>query len=145
MDAPAKPVPLVSPWARPFWDATREHRLIIQQCGDCKAHVFYPRIVCPSCGEDALGWVEASGRGTVYSFTVVHNNAPSAFAPDTPFVIAVIRLEEGVQMLSNVVDYDPDELVCDMPVEVAFEKRTDEFTMPVFRPVGASGGDAPDA
>jgi uncharacterized OB-fold protein len=79
--------------------------------------------------------VEASGKGTLYSFTVVENNAPSAFMKDIPFVVALIRLEEGVQMLSNVVDCDFSELRCDMPVEVLFEKLNEEFTLPKFRPV----------
>jgi len=129
-----KPVPVVNTWAQPFWDATREHRLIIQKCGGCGRHVFYPRIACPHCAADRLEWVEASGKGTVYSFTVVEANAPSAFLADMPFVIAVIRLEEGVQMLSNVTGCDPDEVTCDMPVEVTFEKLDDTFTLPKFKP-----------
>ena len=135
MEALSKPVPVVSPWAKPFWDAAREHRLVIQRCDACHNNIFYPRIACPHCGADEPGWVDASGKGTIYSYTVVENNAPSTFAPDMPFVIAVIKLDEGVQMLSNVVECDPYEVTCDMPVEVTFERRDDEFTMPVFRPV----------
>ena len=76
-----------------------------------------------------------AGRGRVYSYTVVENNAPSAFLADMPFVVAVIRLDEGVQMLSNVVGCDPHTVECDMPVEVCFERLDDEFTLPKFRPV----------
>jgi len=130
-----KPVPVVNTWARPFWDAAREERLIIQKCNECGKHVFYPRIACPHCSADSLVWVEASGRGTVYSCTVVEANAPSAFLADMPFVVAVIKLEEGVQMLSNVIGCDPYDVECDMPVEVAFEKLNDEFTLPKFKPV----------
>jgi len=137
MEQKPKPVPVVNPWARPFWEAAREERLIIQQCADCKKHIFYPRIACPDCFSDNVVWVEASGRGTIYTFTVVENNAPSAFIGDIPYVVAVIRLEEGVQMLSNVVDCDPYSLRCDMPVEVVFEKLNDEFTLPKFKPVQA--------
>lgn len=133
---PNKPVPVVNTWARPFWDAAREGRLLIQRCGACGEHVFYPRIACPHCAADSLEWVEASGRGAVYSYTVVENNAPSAFIPDMPYVIAVIRLEEGVQMLSNIVECDPQTVACDMPVEVCFERLDDEFTLPKFRPAG---------
>ncbi len=135
MEIPQKPVPVVNPWAKPFWEATREGKLIIQKCDDCQAHVFYPRTACPHCFSDNLGWVEASGRGTIYSFTVVENNAPSAFLGDMPFVIAMIDLEEGVRMLSNIVDCEPETLQCDMPVEVTFEKLNDEFTLPKFRPL----------
>ncbi|MFQ5547760.1 MAG: Zn-ribbon domain-containing OB-fold protein [Woeseia sp.] len=136
--APApKPLPVVNTWAQPFWDAAREERLIIQKCSECSRHVFYPRIACPHCSADSLDWVEASGKGTVYSCTVVEANAPSAFLADMPFVVAVIRLQEGVQMLSNVVGCDPYEVACDMPVEVAFERLNDEFTLPKFKPVTA--------
>ncbi len=131
---PPKPVPVVNTWAQPFWDAAREERLIIQKCSKCGKHVFYPRIACPHCSANSLEWVEASGKGTVYSYTVVEANAPSAFQGDMPFVIAVIRLEEGVQMLSNVIGCDPYEVVCDMPVVVAFETLNDAFTLPKFRP-----------
>lgn len=131
---PAKPQPVVNPWARPFWDAAKEGRLAIQRCGDCGKPVFYPRRACPHCFSENLGWMDASGRGTVYSYTVVRNNAPSAFIGDVPYVVAVIRLAEGVQLLSNIVGCDPDEVRCDMPVEVVFERLNDEFTLPKFRP-----------
>lgn len=131
----AKPVPVVQPWARPFWDAARQLKLVLQHCDACGRTIHYPRAACPHCGADDLGWLEACGRGTIYSYTVVEANAPSAFAGDVPYVVAVIRLEEGVQMLSNIVDCDPGELRCDMPVEVTFEKLDDEFTLPKFRPV----------
>ncbi len=131
---PAKPVPVVAPWARPFWSAAKERRLLLQYCNACNKFIFYPRIACPHCSSEDLGWRAASGRGTVYSYTVVENNAPSAFIVDMPYVVAVIRLEEGVQMLSNVVGCDPANLRCDMPVIVTFDTLNDDFTLPKFRP-----------
>lgn len=136
MSATKKPMPVVATWARPFWDAAREEKLRIQKCNDCSKFVFYPRIVCPHCFSDSLGWVDASGKGTVYSYTVVENNAPSFFQEDMPFVVAIIRLEEGVQMMSNIVGCDPYSVSCDMPVEVTFDKVSEEFTLPKFRPAG---------
>lgn len=129
-----KPVPVVNPWGQPFWDGAREGRLLIQHCQDCHRHVFYPRVACPHCSSERLEWVEASGKGKVYSFTVVYNNAPSAFIPDVPYVVAVIELAEGVRMLSNIVQCDIDALRCEMPVQVTFEQLNDEFTLPKFRP-----------
>jgi uncharacterized protein len=134
METPKKPAPVVNPWAKPFWDACREKRLMLQKCKECEKHVFYPRIACPHCFSDHLDWVEASGRGTIYTYSVVVSNAPSAFIKDMPYVIAVIRLEEGVQMLSNIVGCDPQEVRCDMPVEVTFEKLDEQFTLPKFKP-----------
>lgn len=131
---PAKPVPVVQPWAQPFWAAAREHQLLLQHCQDCDKSIHYPRVACPHCASERLDWRAASGRGTIYSYTVVINNAPSAFLADMPYVVAVIELAEGVRMLSNVIDCDPQALRCDMPVEVVFEKLNDEFTLPKFRP-----------
>jgi uncharacterized OB-fold protein len=135
MEIPKKPAPVVNPWAKPFWEACREKRLMIQKCKECGKQVFYPRIACPHCFSDNLDWVEASGKGTVYTYSVVMSNAPSAFIKDMPYVIAVIRLEEGVQMLSNVVECKPDDVRCDMPVEVIFEKLDEQFTLPKFKPI----------
>jgi uncharacterized OB-fold protein len=140
MDAGAHtPVPVVQPWARRFWDAAREHRLELQHCDACQRWIFYPRLACPHCGADEPGWRQASGRGSIYSFTVVRANAPSAFTRSLPYVVAVIRLAEGVQLLSNIVQCDPATLVCDQPVEVVFEKLNEEFTLPRFRPVSSAG------
>ena len=98
-------------------------------------YIFYPRISCPHCFSENVEWVEASGKGTVYSFTVVRNNPPSAFITDLPYVVAIVKLAEGVQMLTNIVGCDPEEVRCDMPVQVTFEKLDDEFTLPKFAPV----------
>jgi len=138
VQAKPKPVPVISSWAKPFWDAAKEGKLLYQRCKDCNTNVFYPRIACTNCFSDNLEWVESSGKGTVYTYTVVESNPPSAFIQDLPFVIAIIKLEEeGVQMLSNIVDCDPHEVECDMPVEVVFEKLNDEITLPKFKPIKA--------
>jgi uncharacterized protein len=134
-----KPEPVVQPWAQPYWDAARSNRFVLQHCNSCDKVIHYPRIACPHCGGDDLGWREATGKGTIYSFTVVESNAPSAFIPDIPYVVAVIRLEEGVQMLSNVVDCDPHSLRCDQPVEVTFRVLNERFTLPCFRPSATDG------
>ena len=137
MEAPQKPVPVVNPCARPFWEATRQGRLMLPHCLDCQAVFFYPRLFCPECHSDQLDWVQASGRGTLYSYTVVQSNSPSPFLADIPYVVAIVKLEEGVQMCTNIVDGPPDELKCDMPVEVVFEPLNDEFTLPKFKPVSS--------
>lgn len=135
MSISIKPTPIVNDWARPFWEAANQEKLVIQRCKDCGEYIFYPRIACPYCFSDNIEWVEASGKGTVYSYTVVENNAPSAFINDIPYVVAVVRLEEGVQMLSNIVGCEPCDVRCDMAVNVTFEKLDDEFTLPKFKPV----------
>jgi hypothetical protein len=132
------PMPPMTPWSAPYWDAARQEKLIIQRCTACGEHVFYPRRVCPHCFEDSLDWVEASGRGQVYTFSVVQNNAPSAFVDQMPFVIAVVILEEGVRLMSNIVECDPDHVHCGMAVEVTFRPISDEVTLPVFQPAAGS-------
>ena len=121
--------------ARRFWEAAREHRLELQFCEGCQRWIHYPRLACPHCGRDEPGWRQASGKGTIYSFTVVHANPPSAFLGDLPYVVAVIHLAEGVRLLSNVVQCDPSTLACEQPVEVVFERLDDQLTLPRFRPV----------
>lgn len=139
METTTKPAPQVNPVARPFWDAAREGRLVVQKCEGCEELIFYPRQLCPHCHSLDLGWVEVSGRGSVYSYTVVRSNSPSYFQPDIPYVTAIIHLDEGVRMLSNVVGCDPEQVRCDMPVKVVFEKFNDEFTLPKFTPIEAGG------
>ncbi|MBI9091624.1 MAG: Zn-ribbon domain-containing OB-fold protein [Desulfobacterium sp.] len=130
-----KPVPVVNPWAKPFWDAANKEKLVFQHCKGCDKNIFYPRIACPECFSDDLEWIEASGKGRVYTYTVVESNAPSAFVGDMPYVIAIVKLEEGVQFLSNIVGCDPHSVVCEMPVEVVFERLNDAFTLPKFTPM----------
>ena len=129
-----KPIPIVSPWAKPFWDATAICILKIQKCSKCDMNIFYPRLYCPSCGSKEIEWIEALGTGNVYSFTVVENNAPSAFIVDMPYVVAVVELDEGIRMLTNIINCNLEQLTCDMRVKVVFERLNDEFTLPKFEP-----------
>ena len=129
-----KPIPIVSPWAKPFWDATAIGILKIQKCSKCDMNIFYPRLYCPSCGSKEIEWIEALGTGNVYSFTVVENNAPSAFIVDMPYVVAVVEMDEGIRMLTNIINCNLEQLTCDMRVKVVFERLNDEFTLPKFEP-----------
>ena len=126
--------PPVDSWTIPYWEAAKQHKLLLQYCPDCAKHVFYPRLYCPHCDSDRLEWVEACGRGKVYSYTVVRNNAPSTFSADMPYVIAVVKLEEGVQMMTNIVGCSPEDVRIEMPVQVVFEKHSEEITLPKFKP-----------
>ena len=128
----SKPVP--TPETRHFWDGTRERRLLLQQCQSCSHTYFPPRPFCPRCSERRVKVVPASGRATLYSYVISHRPAPG-FEP--PFSIAVVTLEEGPRMMTNVVGcpQTPQALVLDMPLEVVFEKLDDDITLPLFRPV----------
>lgn len=129
-----KPIPPIAPWSKPYWDAANDHKLLIQYCPTCEKHIFYPRLVCPFCFNEEIVWVEASGKGKVYAFSVVQNNAPSPFIEDMPYVIAIVHLDEGVPMMTNIVGCEPESVHSEMPVEVTFEKLTDHITLPKFKP-----------
>ncbi len=129
----AKPLPAPSPWSKPFWDGCRNGKLLIQRCGECGRHIFYPKLFCPFCLSRDVQWVESTGRGKIYSYTVVCAYQPTPFSADVPYVVAIIDLDEGVRMMSNVIGCAPEEVRCDLPVQVVFEKVTDDFTLPKFR------------
>lgn len=127
------PVPVPTPVTQPFWDATKQHRLLLQKCAN--GHVFYyARTHCPECLSNDVSWVEASGRGKLYSYTVARRPQSPEFAEDVPYIIAAVTLAEGPRMTSLLVDADPDNVAIDGPVEVAWDDL-DELSMPYFRPV----------
>lgn len=132
-----RPLPDVSERMRPFWDAAREGRLVIQACARCSARHFPAAETCDGCLRgDALGWVAASGRGTVFSYVVMHQVYDPAFAAAAPYAVLDVKLEEGPRMISGIVGCDPAELRVGMPVAIEFETRG-ELNLPLFRPVRA--------
>lgn len=126
------PLPRPTPLSRPFWEGCRDGVLRVQRCADCGEHVFIPQPLCTRCQSDALAWVESAGRGTLYSFTTVHRPPHPAF--EVPYVVAIVTLDEGFHVLSNLVDCAPGDLRIGMPLEVTFRRASDEITLPVFRP-----------
>lgn len=134
MEAYEKPVPEPDHVTRPFWEAARQNRLLIQRCPNCGAHQFFPQAHCRGCLSDRLEWVESKGKGTLYSFTVIHRPPASAFEKDVPYTVALIDLDEGCRMLSNIVEVSPEAVRIGMPVEVLFEEITPEISLPKFRP-----------
>lgn len=129
-----KPIPMPDQDTQPYWEAAKRHELLLQRCLDCGQYRFYPRIVCPQCMSDKTEWVKASGRGEVYSFTITYRPPSPAFAADVPYVVAIIELQEGVRMMSNIVGCDPHEVKIGMPVEVVFEDISEDIALPKFRP-----------
>lgn len=125
-------VPRPSPETQPFWDGTAVGELRIQSCLDCERPFFYPRTSCPRCGGQSLEWIVCSGRARLYSFVISARPAPGF---DPPTVIAVVELEEGPRMMTNVVGVDPvpESLPLDLPLQVAFEQRGD-LAIAVFEP-----------
>ena len=129
-----KPVPYPSPETQPFWDGCKRHELTLPYCTKCAAFFFYPRQFCPKCFSWEIEWRQASGRATLYTYAIQYRPQAPGFQP--PYVTAIVQLEEGPRMMTNLVgiDPDPEQIRCDMPLEVVFEDISDEISLPKFRP-----------
>jgi uncharacterized OB-fold protein len=132
-----KPIPVPSQESQPYWDGLRDKKLTMPRCDDCKHHWFPPSLLCPKCNSPKWSWTKVSGRGRIFSYVVYHRVYHPAFAGEVPYAVAVIELDEGPRMYSNVIGVPPEQLSCDMKVEVAYEPITDDITLPKFRPVAA--------
>ncbi len=135
VDAAVKHLPRPTPETEAWWEGCRKHELLLQRCVDCSEFQFYPRIVCTTCSGDKLEWVKAGGQGTILTFTIVRRPVSEAYAADVPYVVALIKLDEGPTMMSNVVQCDPETLQIGDPVQVVFEDWSKEISIPQFRPV----------
>ena len=130
------PAPIVVPATKPYWDATAEGRLVLSRCAACQTLIWYPRAFCPACGSTTVNWVEASGRGTIYSFTI--NRMGRADLPEYrgagPIVLAYVELEEGPRIMTNIVECDPESIRIGQAVEVVFHDTGQGSALPRFRP-----------
>jgi uncharacterized OB-fold protein len=134
MTAVAKPLPPLTTEMAPFWEAARRHTLVVQRCRDCGAHRFPARDICSRCLSRQAEWVPVSGRGTIFSYAIMHQVYHPAFAAEVPYAVVVVELEEGARLVSNVVGCAAGELKIGLPVEVVFEDVTAEVTLPKFKP-----------
>ena len=134
MAAPRFDLPTIEDDTRPFWDAASEGRLLIQRCTACGEWQYYPRPFCKRCWSEDVEWAEASGRATLYTFSVVRRNDLPPFGERVPDVPAIVDLEEGPRMMTEVVDADPDQLEIGTALVVDFADVDEELKRPVFRP-----------
>ena len=128
-----RPLPETDGLASTYWKAASEGRLLLQRCTGCGKHQHYARPLCVACGCRDLTWIASSGRGHVWSYTTVHRGPYDDLA--TPYVVALVRLQEGVVVLTHVVLVDPADVRCDMAVELTFQPLREGVQLPVFRPV----------
>ncbi len=120
--------------AQPYWDALCERRLVIQQCESCGKHRHYPQPMCPHCHSLRVQWTQASGKGSIHSWTVTHSTKLAGFTDKVPYTIATIDLEEGVRMAAPL-RHDPGlALHIGLPVELIFEEPRDDLVLPAFVP-----------
>lgn len=128
-------IPPSSELTAPYWEAARQERLVLQKCNECSHTLFPPGANCPECTATDLAWTEVSGRGTIYTFTIARRPPHPILAPLCPLAIAVVELDEGPRLMTNVVGCDPEDVEIGMGVQVAFEAIDDsDVVLPVFRP-----------
>jgi uncharacterized OB-fold protein len=130
-----KPIPMPDNVTATFWDAAKERKLLLQQCADCGERQFLPQSCCRGCLSENVDWIETSGMGKIYTFTIVHRPPSAVFREDAPYAVALVELDEGVRMMSNIVGIEPDAVRVDMRVEVVFDDITPSITLPRFRPI----------
>lgn len=131
-----RPLPDPTPETRHFWEGTRAGELRLQRCDDCRHTYFPPRPFCPKCASRKVSVFKASGQAKLHSYVIHHRPVPG-FTP--PYAIAVVELAEGPRMMTNIIGcpQTPEALQLDMPLQVAFEKQSDDITLPMFKPAGA--------
>jgi uncharacterized OB-fold protein len=128
-----RPLPQPTAETAEYWTAAKSGRLVIQRCTACARHQFYPRPFCTACLSDELEWVEASGCGQIYTYTICHIPANPAMAEQVPYAMAVVDLPEGVRMLTQIVDSDLGQVCIGAAVQVVFESVSDDITLPQFK------------
>jgi len=136
MGAPRFDLPTPDRETHPYWEACRDGRLLIKRCGACGRAHFYPRPFCPHCWSTGVEWEEASGRATLYTYSIVRRNDLPPWPERLPYVAAIVDLEEGPRMMTNVVDCAADGLHIGMDLEVTFRDEPQHYSVPVFRPAG---------
>lgn len=128
-------IPPTTALTAPYWEAAARGELVIQTCRSCGFRPFPPRAHCPACGASELTWQPVSGKGSVYTYTVARRAPHPVFAEQCPMVIAVVELEEGPRLMTNVIGCDPAEVSVGMAVQVDFDPIDDsDLMLPVFRP-----------
>ena len=129
-----KPLPSIVGETKPYWDSCRRGELVIQICDSCDEYQFYPRGICAHCWSNEIKWIRSNGKGTVWSYTITYQNRTLGFAQDVPYVLALVQLDEGVKMFTNIVECDPNSVTIGMPVEVTFVQANNQISVPYFKP-----------
>ena len=127
-------MPSIEQETKPFWDGCKRRELLLQRCTSCTNFQYYPRGCCANCYSFDLEWVKSAGKGTVYTYTLTYRTSDPTFRGRTPYALAYVELDEGVRMLTNIVECDPQSVKIGMPVEVTFEDVSPEIAIPVFKP-----------
>ena len=131
-----KPLPEFRPETKPYWDACKRHEFVLPKCKSCGKIFFYPRALCPVCMCQDLEWIKASGKAKVWTYAIHYMGPTPAYKGEPPYVIAMVDLQEGAKMMTNIVNCKPEDVRIGMDVEVVFDDVTPEVTLPKFKPAG---------
>jgi uncharacterized OB-fold protein len=134
--AVARPLPTPDHESAEFWRRVAAHRMALQRCRGCGTFRFYPRALCPECLAAETEWVEVTGQGTVYAFTVCYRPAVEAFAAMTPYIVALVDLDEGVRVLTNLVDCPPAAARVGLRVSLVYQDVAEGLALYAVRPAG---------
>lgn len=129
-----KPLPHPTELTQPFWDGVRAEKLLIQKCSSCGLLRHTPKLWCPECLSDDYTWAQMSGNGEVYSYTIMHRAPATSFQTEIPYAVALVELDEGVKMISNLISCPIEDVKIGMPVKVTYERANDEITLFKFAP-----------
>lgn len=129
-----KLLPTVTGETKPFWDACKEGKLLLQRCRACGEHQHYYRGFCAHCWSRDVEDVVSSGRGTVWSYTVTYQNRTPGYKEEVPYVVALVALEGGAKMFTNIVNCDPEQVRVGMPVRLTFAEAENGTRVPLFEP-----------
>lgn len=132
-----RPQPDPTPETKGYWEAAKNHELAIQRCVECKTFRHHPRPMCPECFSLESEWEPVSGRGTVYSYAIVNQFLHPHWSDSVPYNVVLVELEEGIRIVSNLVDCPNESIEIGMPVTVVFEEISSEITLPLFTPVSS--------
>ena len=135
--APSVPPPVPQPESDFYWEKCKAHELWLRRCKACERSYFYPRDICPNCFSRDTEWVHSSGRGTLHTFAIVHRGPTPVFRDRAPYIAAIVEVESGARIPTNLVGIDPDPklIKIGMPVEVVFQELDENINLPMFRPV----------
>ena len=134
--SPPIPPPVPQPESDFYWEKCKAHELWLRHCRACDQAYFYPRDICPECFSRDTDWIQSSGRGVLHTFCIVHRGPTPAFRDKVPYVVAIVELDSGARMPTNLVEVeaDPEHVKIGMAVEVTFEDLDDNISLPMFRP-----------
>lgn len=127
----SRPRPLIDDDNRVFWEELKNHKFMLQHCNDCQKFIFYPRIICPHCYSENISWKETNGQGKIESYTVVHRAMPP-FKDEVPYVVGIIQLNEGVKMMSRIINKS-EEVAIGKNVSVVYQNIEEDLTLPYFQ------------